>query len=105
MWEIYINNERVRELCSKHNYDLGQVTLTVGASVIRDGTSGISLTMANDILGEWTDSKARSLELAQDYKVIVRKANGDALYALIAPERVVDGEQISDTQVSLILEL
>ena len=105
MWEIYIHSERVRELCSKHNYDLVQVTLTVSASTIRDGTPGISLTMGADIVGEWTDSSARWLKLAQDYKVIVHGANGDALYALIAPGGVVDGEQISDTQVSLTLEL
>ena len=62
-------------------------------------------TMGNDIIGEWTDSKARSLKLAQDRKVIVCKENGDALYTLTAQEKVVDGEQISDTQVSLVMEL
>jgi len=105
MWEIYINRERVRELASKHNYDLEQVILTVSAATIRDGTPGISLTMGDDIVGEWTDSRARTLELAQDYKVMVCEANGEALYAIITPEGVVEGEQISDTQVSLILEL
>ncbi len=105
MWEIYIDSGRVRELCSEHNYDLGQVALTISAATIRDGTPGISLTMGNDIVGEWTDSVARSLELAPDYKVIVCKADRDALYVLIAPERVVGGEQTSDTQVSLTLEL
>ena len=105
MWEIRIGSERIRELCSQHDYDLGQLTLTISAMTIRDGTPGISLSMGYDIVGEWTDSRARSLELAQDYKVMVCRANGDALYAIIAPERVIDGEQISDTQVSLILEL
>ena len=105
MWGIRIGSERIRELCSQHNYGLGQVTLGVSATTIRDGTPGISLTMGDDIVGEWTDSRARSLKLARDYKIMVRKANKDVLYAIIAPEGVVVGEQISDTQVSLILEL
>ena len=105
MWEIYVNSERVRELCSEHNYDLGQVTLAISASMIRDGTFGISLTMGNDIVGEWTDSRARLVKLAQGYKVVVCEASGDTLYVLIAPGKVVGGEQLSGTQVSLILEL
>jgi hypothetical protein len=104
MWEIYINSVRVKELCSRHNYDPRRVTLTISTTVIRDGTPGISLMMRDDIVGEWTDSKANWLELVGDYKVIVHKADGDALYAIVAPGRVVAGEQVSDTSVSLILQ-
>ena len=57
-----------------------RTTLTVRACVIRDGTPSISLSMGREVIGEWTDSRARTLPLTDDYKVTIHGADGDLLY-------------------------
>lgn len=46
-------------------------SLTVRVGVIRDGTQGISLSMGKNLIAEWTNSKARTLSLTEDYKVAI----------------------------------
>jgi len=55
-------------------------TLTVKACVIRDGTPGISLSMGRELIGEWTDSKAKTLSLTDEGKVAIHGADGEQLY-------------------------
>ena len=54
-------------------------TLTVRACVIRDGTPGISLSMGRELIGEWTDSRAKMLSLTDDGKVAIHGAVGKHL--------------------------
>ena len=80
-------------------------TLTARAMVIRDGTRGISLSMGSQLLGEWTDSRARLLSSTEDYKVRVHGADGELLYLLRAPGKAVSGEEVSDREVRITFEL
>lgn len=79
--------------------------LTVRAVVIRDGTPGISLSLGREVIGEWTDSRARLLSLTDDHKVRVHGADGELLYLLSAPGRVVSGEVVSDREVTITFEV
>ena len=90
---------------SKHNYKPTQTTLTVRAMVIRDGTPGISLSMGSELLGEWTDSRARMLSLTDDYKVGIHGADGELLYLLSVPGKVVSAEEVSDKEVAITFEI
>lgn len=80
-------------------------TLTARAMVIRDGTRGISLSMGSQLLGEWTDSRARLLSSTEDYKIRVHGADGELLYLLSAPGKAVSGEEVSDREVRITFEL
>ncbi len=80
-------------------------TLTVRAMVIRDGTPGISLSVGRELVGEWTDSKARLLSLSEDYKARVHGADGELLYLLSVPGKPLGGEEVSETEVSITFEL
>lgn len=82
-----------------------QATLTIRTMVIRDGTPGISLSLGTQLIGEWTDSRAKTLALTEDYKARVLGAGGEQLYLLSAPGQVLSGEVISDTEVCLTFEL
>jgi hypothetical protein len=73
--------------------------------MIRDGTSGISLSVGEKLLGEWTDSRAKGLLLTPDAKVAILGADGGQLYLFSVPGRILSGEQVSDTEVSVIFEL
>jgi len=82
-----------------------RATLTVRAIVIRDGTPGISLSLGGELIGEWTDSRARMLSLTDDYKVGIHGADGELLYLLTAPGKAVSGEEISDREVAITFDL
>ena len=82
-----------------------QATLTVTAMVIRDGTQGISLSMGTRLIGEWTDSRARTLALTDDYKVSILGAAGEHLYLLSAPGKALSGEAVSDTEIAITFEM
>jgi len=73
--------------------------------VIRDGTPGISLSMGSELLGEWTDSRARMLSLTDDYKVGIHGADGELLYLLSVPGKVVSAEEVSDKEVAITFEI
>jgi len=82
-----------------------QATLTIRTMVIRDGTPGISLSLGTQLLGEWTDSRAKALSLNDDYKAQVLGAEGEQLYLLSAPGQALSGEVISDTAVCITFEM
>ena len=79
--------------------------LKVSAMIIRDGTPGISLAMGSRLVGEWTDSRAKALDLSDDYKVRVLGADGEMLYLFSAPGRTISAELMSETEVAISFEL
>jgi len=82
-----------------------RTTLTVKATTIRDGTPGVSLSLGEELIGEWTDSRAKLLSLTDDYKVRVHGADGELLYLFSAPGKAVSGEEMSDREVTITFEL
>ena len=81
-----------------------RTTLTVRACVIRDGTPGISLSMGGEIIGEWTDSRAKTLSLTDEGKVTIQGVAGEQLYLFSVPGRLLSCEQVSDTEVTITFE-
>ncbi len=95
----------VAEPGSKHSHKPTRTTLTVGATVIRDGTLGISLSLGGELIGEWSDSRARILSLTDDCKVRIQGADGELLYLFSVPGKVVSGEEVSAREVAITFEL
>jgi hypothetical protein len=95
----------VAELDPKNIKSLPRVSLTVRACVIRDGTQGISLCIGEDVIGEWTDSRATTLSLTDDLKVSIRGPNGNHLYMFGVPGKNLSGDQASETEVTVTFEL
>ena len=87
------------------NYIPNRATLTVRACVISDGTPGISLSLNSEVVGEWTDSKARLLSLTEDGAVKIHGADGKSLYLFSMPGEIVSTEQVSDTEVVIISDV
>lgn len=87
------------------SHNVKRATLTVRAMVIRDSTPGISLSMGTELVGEWTDSRARTLSLTDDHKARVLGAEGEQLYLLSAPGKTLSGEVVSDTEVAITFEM
>ena len=79
-------------------------TLTVRACVIRDGTSGISLSMGGELIGEWADSRAKTLSLTDEGKVAIQGVTGEPLYLFSVPGKLLSWEQVSDTEVAITFE-
>ena len=79
--------------------------LKVRAMVIRDGTPGISLAVGSRLVGEWTDSRAKTLAIAEDCKVKVLDAAGEMLYLFSAPGKTISAELVSDKEVAISFEL
>ena len=90
---------------SKNIHSPTQTTLTVRACVIRDGTPGISLSTGREVIGEWTDSSAKTLSLTDDYKVAIHGADGNLLYLFSVPGKPLSAEQVSDTEVTITFEI
>jgi hypothetical protein len=80
-------------------------TLNVRVGIIRDGTQGISLSTGGHLIGEWTDSRARTLSLTNDFKVAICAENGEKLYHFTVPGRRDSGEQLSDVEVEIRFEM
>ena len=78
--------------------------LTVKACVIRDGTPGISLSMGGEVIGEWADSRARTLALTDEGKVAIEGSAGKPLYLFSVPGKLLSCEQVSDTEVAVTFE-
>ena len=87
------------------DYTPTQTTLTVRACVIRDGTPGISLSMGREVIGEWTDSRVKTLSLTDDYKVEIHGADGDLLYLFSVPGKPLSVEQASDTEIAITFDI
>jgi hypothetical protein len=81
------------------------IVLTVRATVVQDGTHGISLSLGEYLIGEWTDSRARILSLTDDNKVRVGGVGDELLYLFSVPGKVLLGKKISDWEVVITFEL
>ena len=95
----------VAESGSEHRHKHTWTILTVRATVIRDGTPGISLSLGEEIIGEWTDSRVQMLSLTEDCKIRINGADGELLYLFGVPGEVRSGEEVSDREVAITLEL
>jgi len=89
----------------KSNHTLTRTTLTVRACVIRDGTPGISLSMGREVIGEWTDSRVKTLSLTDENKVAIHGLDGDLLYLFNVPGKPLSAERVSDTEVAITFEI
>jgi hypothetical protein len=89
----------------KASENLLRGSLTVRVGVIRDGTQGLSLSMGGNLIGEWTDSRARMLSLTNDFKVAICTEDGERLYLFSVPGRILSGEQLSYAEVKLDFEM
>ena len=83
----------------------GQTRLTVKQMVIRDGTPGISLSMGTELLGEWTDSRAKMLSVTDDYKIGIHGEDGELLYIFSVPGKLLSGEQVSNKEICITFEM
>ncbi|GAI13420.1 unnamed protein product [marine sediment metagenome] len=61
--------------------------------------------MGRDVIGEWTDSRAKTLSLTGDGKVVIQGADGERLYIFSVPGKLLSGEQVFDTEVTITFEL
>ena len=93
------------DLDKKPTENLLRGSLTVRVGVIRDGTQGISLSMGGNLIGEWTDSRARRLSLTKDFKVSICAEDGERLYLFSVPGKALSGEQLSDVEVKIGFEM
>ena len=103
MWVMRVEEALLREFCSKHQ--LALLALTLRATATRDNTPGISLAVGDEVIGEWTDSKANSLALTTDCQVAVYGQQSNILYLVAVPGEVISGKQCSDTEVTISTRL
>ena len=89
----------------KDNTHRTRASLTVRACVIRDGTQGISLSMGERVLGEWTDNRVTRLLLTDDLKVSICGGDGNRIYLFSVPGKRISGEQLSETEVVITFEM
>ena len=82
-----------------------EVNIKVRVMAIRDGTHGISLTLPDKLLGEWTDSGAESLTMTEEFAVRILGRDGNHRYLLTMPGMPLRGEQLSDTEASIIVRM
>jgi len=82
-----------------------EIPVTVRVTTIRDGTQGISLSTGNSLMGEWTDSGARSLMLTSEYSISICGRDGKHRYFVTLPGIAVSAEQLSNTEVTIIVSM
>ena len=82
-----------------------EVDITVRVVAIRDGTQGISISMPDRVVGEWTDSGARSLTITDEHGISIRGTDGVQRYLLTMPGTPVRGEQHSDTEATIAMRI
>ena len=87
------------------NHKVTQASLTVRACVIRDGTQGISLSMGEHVIGEWTDNRVAKLMLTDDFKVAICGSDGKRMYLFSVPGKTISGEALSETEVVISFEM
>jgi hypothetical protein len=80
-----------------------EVSITVRVATIRDGTHGISIAMPRRLVGEWTDSGAKSLAVTDEYGIRIYGNDGTQRYLLTMPGTPLRGEQLSDTEAVIIV--
>ena len=82
-----------------------EVSITVRVTNIRDGTHGISIAMPDRLVGEWTDSGARSLAVTDEYGISICGRDGVHRYLLTMPGMPLRGQQLSDTEATIVVYL
>ena len=82
-----------------------ELNIEVRVMTIRDGTHGISLSLPDKLLGEWTDSGAESLTMTEEFAVRILGRDGNHRYLLTMPGMPLRGEQLSDTEVSIVVRM
>ena len=82
-----------------------EVSITVRVTTIRDGTQGISIAMPDQLVGEWTDSGARSLAVTDENGIRICGNDGSQRYLLTMPGTPLRGEQLSDTEATVVVSL
>ena len=82
-----------------------EVSITVRVMTIRDGTHGISIAMPDQLVGEWTDSGARSLAVTDEYGVRIYGRDGAQRYLLTMPGTPLRGQQLSDTEATIVVRI
>ena len=80
-----------------------EVSITVRVTAIRDGTHGISISMPDRLVGEWTDSGARSLVVTDEHAVRICGGDGAQRYLLTLPGAPFQGQQISDSEATIVV--
>jgi len=61
--------------------------------------------MGREVIGEWTDSRAKTLSLTDENKVAIQGADGDLLYLFSVPGKPLSGQRVSDTEVTITFEI
>jgi hypothetical protein len=61
--------------------------------------------MGGNLIGEWTDSRGRTLSLKKDFKLAICAEDGERLYLFSVPGRTLSGEQLSDAEVKVGFEM
>jgi hypothetical protein len=79
-------------------------TLMVRACIIHDGTTGVSLSMGGKLIGEWADSRAKTLSLTDEGEVAIQGSGGERLYLFSVSGGVISCEQLSATEVAITFE-
>ena len=82
-----------------------EVSIMVRVMTIRDGTHGISLTLPDKLLGEWTDSGASSLTVTEEMHVRIISHDGSQRYLLSMPGVPIRAETISETEATIVVQL
>ena len=80
-----------------------EISITVRVTAIRDGTHGISIAMPDRLVGEWTDSGASSLSVTDEYALRICGGDGAQRYLLTMPGTPLRGQQLSDTEATIIV--
>jgi len=61
--------------------------------------------MGGQVIGEWTDFRARTLSLTDDLKVAICGEDREKIYLFSVPGKTLKGEQLSETEVNVTFEL
>lgn len=82
-----------------------EVNIMVRVMTIRDGTHGISLTMPDKLLGEWTDSGAEALTVTDEFAVRILGCDGAHRYLLTMPGTPLSCQQLSATEACVVIRI
>ena len=80
-----------------------EVSITVRVTTIRDGTQGISIAMPDRLVGEWTDSGAKSLAVTDENGIRICDGDGAQRYLLTMPGTPLRGQQLSDSEATIVV--
>ena len=82
-----------------------EVSITIGIKVIRDGSHGISMSAADKLLGEWTDSGAFCLTVTPENTISICSRDGSQRYLLTLPGTPVQQQQLSETEAMVVVRI